>query len=61
MILAAMALAPNFYCKNCLLLVSAMRENPPLGEVKLSPILCCTGAINWMLDEIKSNKYFIGR
>ena len=30
-----------------------------LGEGKLSPILFCTGAINWMLDEAKSNKCFI--
>ena len=30
-----------------------------LGEAKLSPILFCTGAINWMLDEVKSNKCFI--
>ena len=30
-----------------------------LGEAKPSPILFCTGAINWMLDEVKSNKCFI--
>ena len=30
-----------------------------LDEAKLSPILFCTGAINWMLDEVKSNKCFI--
>ena len=30
-----------------------------LGEAKLSPILFCMGAINWMLDEVKSNKCFI--
>ena len=30
-----------------------------LGEAKLSPILFCTGAMNWMLDEVKSNKCFI--
>ena len=30
-----------------------------LMEAKLSPILFCTGAMNWMLDEIKSNKCFI--
>ena len=30
-----------------------------LREAKLSPILFCTGAINWMLDEVKSNKCFI--
>ena len=32
-----------------------------LGEakLKLSPILFFTGAINWMLDEVKSNKCFI--
>ena len=30
-----------------------------LGEAKLSPILFCTGAINWILDEVKSNKCFI--
>ena len=29
-----------------------------LGERKLSPILFCTSAINWMLDEVKSNKCF---
>ena len=28
-IFAAMALEPNFYCKNCLRVVSAMRGNPP--------------------------------
>ena len=27
-----------------------------LGEAKLSPILLCTGVINWMLDKVKSNK-----
>ena len=30
-----------------------------LGEAKLTPILFCTGALNWMLDEVKSNKCFI--
>ena len=30
-----------------------------LGKAKLSPILFCTGAINWMLNEVKSNKCFI--
>ena len=30
-----------------------------LGEAELSPILFCTGAINWMLDEAKSNNCFI--
>ena len=30
-----------------------------LGEAKLSSILFCTGAMNWMLDEVKSNKCFI--
>ena len=30
-----------------------------LGEAKLSPILFCTGTINWMLDDDKSNKCFI--
>ena len=30
-----------------------------LGEAKLSRILFCTGAINWMLDKVKSNKCFI--
>ena len=30
-----------------------------LGEAKLSPILFCKGTINWMLDEVKSNKCFI--
>ena len=30
-----------------------------LGEAKLSPILFCMGAMNWMLDEVKSNKCFI--
>ena len=30
-----------------------------LGEAKLRPILFCTGVINWMLDEVKSNKCFI--
>ena len=30
-----------------------------LGEAKLSPILFRTGAMNWMLDEVKSNKCFI--
>ena len=30
MILAAMVMAPNFYCKNCLRVFSAMRGNPPL-------------------------------
>ena len=29
-----------------------------LGEAKLSPILFCTGEINWMLDEVRSNKCF---
>ena len=28
--LAATGLAPNFYCKNCLRVASAMRGNPPL-------------------------------
>ena len=28
--LAAMVLAPNFYCKNCQRVISAMRGNPPL-------------------------------
>ena len=32
-ILAAMALAPNFYCKNCLRVVSAMRGNLPLANI----------------------------
>ena len=30
-----------------------------LDEAKLSPILFCTGGMNWMLDEVKSNKCFI--
>ena len=30
-----------------------------LGQATLSPILFCTGAMNWMLDEVKSNKCFI--
>ena len=30
-----------------------------LGEAKLSPILFCISAINWMLDEVKCNKCFI--
>ena len=30
-----------------------------LGEADLSPILFCTGVMNWMLDEVKSNKCFI--
>ena len=30
--LAAMVLAPDFYCKNCQRLISAMRGNPPLAE-----------------------------
>ena len=34
-------------------------EKVILGEAKLSPILFCSGAINWMLDEVKSNKCFI--
>ena len=34
-------------------------DNVILGEAKLSPILFCTDAINWMLDEVKSNKCFI--
>ena len=29
-VLAAMILAPNFYCKNCQRVISAMRGNPPL-------------------------------
>ena len=29
-ILAAMVLAPNFCCKNCQRVISAMRGNPPL-------------------------------
>ena len=33
-VLAAMVLAPNFYCKNCLRVVSAMRGNPPLNGGK---------------------------
>ena len=28
-ILAAMVLAPNFFCKNCQQVISAMRGNPP--------------------------------
>ena len=30
-----------------------------LGEAKLSPILFCMATINWLLDEVKSNKCFI--
>ena len=30
-----------------------------LGKAKLNPILFCTGAMNWMLDEVKCNKCFI--
>ena len=30
-----------------------------LGEAKPSPILFCTGAINCMLDKVKSNKCFL--
>ena len=30
--LAAMDLAPNFYCKNCQRVISAMRGNPPLMQ-----------------------------
>ena len=33
---SAMVLAPNFCCKNCLRVVSAMRGNPPLGPVTIS-------------------------
>ena len=33
-ILAAMVLAPNFYCKNCLRVISGMRGNPPLKWFK---------------------------
>ena len=29
-----------------------------LGEAKLSPILFCMDAMNWMLDEVKSNKCY---
>ena len=32
-IFAAMGLAPNFYCNNCLQVVLAMIGNPPKGEV----------------------------
>ena len=35
------------------------RGNIGRGKAKLSPILFCTGAIKWMLDEVKSNKSFI--
>ena len=34
-------------------------EKVILGEAKLSPTLFCPDAINWMLDEVKSNKCFI--
>ena len=34
-IIAAMVLAPNFYGKNCLRVISAMRGNPPLGIIQL--------------------------
>ena len=30
-----------------------------LAQAKLSPILFCTGTINWMLGEVKSNTHFI--
>ena len=30
-ILAAMVLAPNFYCKSCQRVIPAMRGNPPLA------------------------------
>ena len=30
-----------------------------LGGAKPNPILFCMGGINWMLDEVKSNKCFI--
>ena len=30
-----------------------------LGEAKLNPILICTDAINWMLDEVKSISFII--
>ena len=30
--LTAMVLAPDFYCKNCQRVISAMRGNPPLAE-----------------------------
>ena len=43
-ILAATGLAPNFYCKNCLRVVSAMRGNPPLG-----PIIRCAAAMPSLL------------
>ena len=32
-IIAAMVLAPNFYRKNCLRVISAMRGNPPSPKV----------------------------
>ena len=35
MILAAIVLAPNFYCKNCQRVISAMRGNPPLDCLRL--------------------------
>ena len=31
-IIAAMVLVPNFYWKNCLRVISAMRGNPPLRK-----------------------------
>ena len=30
--LAAMVLVPDFYCKNCQRVISAMRGNPPLAR-----------------------------
>ena len=36
--LAAMVLAPDFYCKNCQRVISAMKGNPPLAEHTLSTL-----------------------
>ena len=36
--LAAMVLVPDFYCKNCQQVISAMRGNPPLAEHTLSTL-----------------------
>ena len=51
MILAAMVLPPNFYCKNCLRVVSAMRGNPPL----VSDLGQRLNSIPWRLAEFYYN------
>ena len=51
-IIAAMVLAPNFYWKNCLRVISAMRGNPPWRYVQVyySVSKCWTGITDQLIQ-----------